>query len=106
MTAFTPDWAAIHADPRFQDLHDRKTRFLWGLMAVSVVFYFLLPIGAGYFPHLFKIKVWGPLNVGLLFAFSQFVVAWGIAFIYERRATREFDQLAAELCAHYTGKPA
>jgi len=103
MPATTPDWAAIHADPRFADLHARKSRFLWGLMLVSVVFYFLLPIGAGYFPALFKIKVWGPLNVGLVFAFSQFVVAWGIAFIYERRATREFDRMAAELCAHYTG---
>lgn len=103
MANFVPDWAAVHADPRFRDLHRRKTRFLWGLMALSVVFYFLLPVGAGYFPELFKIRVWGPLNVGLVFAFSQFVVAWGIAFYYARRANREFDVLAAELCAHYSG---
>ena len=103
MSKPAPDWAAIHADPRFLDLHRRKSRFLWGLMLLSVVYYFLLPIGAGYFPELFKIQVWGPLNVGLVFAFSQFLVAWGIAFVYERRATREFDVLAAELCSHYSG---
>ena len=73
------NWAAVNADPRFRDLHRRKSRFLWGLMAFSVAYYFLLPLGAAYFQDLFKIKVWGPLNVGLLFALSEFLVAWAIA---------------------------
>lgn len=91
------DWKAIVADPRFQALHTKKTRFLWGLMVFSVAYYFLLPIGAAYFPALFGIKVWGPVNVGLLFALSEFLVAWGIAFHYSRRANAEFDTMAAEL---------
>ena len=37
----------------------RRQRFLWGLMIFSMVYYFLLPIGAAYFQDLFKIKVWG-----------------------------------------------
>jgi uncharacterized membrane protein (DUF485 family) len=91
------DWRAIDNDPRFQELHRRKTRFLWGLMVFSLVYYFLLPIGAAYFQDLFKIKVWGPINVGLLFALSEFVVAWGIAWYYSRKANTEFDTMAAEL---------
>ncbi|MFO1308053.1 MAG: DUF485 domain-containing protein [Burkholderiales bacterium] len=91
------DWKAIVADPRFQALHTKKTRFLWGLMVFSVAYYFLLPVGAAYFPALFGIKVWGPVNVGLLFALSEFLVAWGIAFHYSRRANAEFDTMAAEL---------
>ena len=91
------DWKAIVADPRFQALHHKKTRFLWGLMVFSVAYYFLLPIGAAYFPGLFGIRAWGPVNVGLLFALSEFVVAWGIAFHYSRRANAEFDTMAAEL---------
>lgn len=91
------NWQLIVADPRFQALHRKKTSFLWGLMVFSIVYYFLLPIGAAYFQDLFKIKVWGPVNVGLLFALSEFVVAWGIAFIYSRRANTEFDAMAAEL---------
>jgi uncharacterized membrane protein (DUF485 family) len=87
------NWAAIDSDPRFRKLHDRKTRFLWGLMAFSVVYYFLLPIGAGYFPELYRIRVFGPINVGLLFALSQFLVAWGIAYLYSRRAS-DFDDMA------------
>ena len=92
----TIDWAAIHSDPRFTELYSRKSRFLWGLMAFSVVYYFALPLGAAYFTDLFKIKVWGPINVGLVFALSQFLVAWGIAFVYSRRAA-DFDRLAAEI---------
>ncbi len=75
----------------------RRARFLWGLMVFSVVYYFLLPIGAAYFQELFRIKVWGPVNVGLVFALSEFVVAWGIAFFYARRANAEFDPMAAEI---------
>ncbi|MFI0397660.1 MAG: DUF485 domain-containing protein [Thiolinea sp.] len=93
----TVNWAAIDHDPRFQALHKRKTTFLWSLMIISTVYYFLLPIGAAYFPELFKIKVWGPMNFGILFALSEFVVAWTIAFIYTRRANRDFDSMAAEI---------
>jgi uncharacterized membrane protein (DUF485 family) len=91
------NWVAIDQDPRFQQLHVKKTRFLWGLMIFSIVYYFLLPIGAGYFPEIFRIKVWGPINVGILFALSEFIVAWGIAWIYARRANAEFDSMANEI---------
>ncbi len=93
------NWAAIDADPRFQRLHSRKTHFLLGLMLFSVAYYFMLPIGAAYFPEIFRVKVWGPINVGLIFALSEFVVAWAIAFYYSRVANREFDAMARELIA-------
>ena len=91
------DWKAIVADPRFQALHRKKTVFLWGLMVFSIVYYFLLPIGAAYFQDLFKVKVFGPVNVGILFALSEFVVAWAIAFYYAYKANAEFDTAAAEI---------
>ncbi len=97
----TIDWNAVIADPRFQTLHRRKQGFLTGLMVFSIVFYFLLPIGAAYFQDLFKTKVWGVVNFGLLFALSQFIVAWLVAFYYSRRAGAEFDRLAAEIAATY-----
>jgi uncharacterized membrane protein (DUF485 family) len=93
----TVDWIAVEAHPRFRELHRRKSRFLWGLMAVSVLYYFLLPIGAGYWTDLFRRQVWGPVNIGLLFALSEFIVAWLIAFIYSRHASRRFDAIAAEI---------
>ncbi len=97
--AATVDWKAVVADPRFQALHRKKTVFLWGLMVFSVVLYFLLPIGAAYFQELFKVKVYGPVNLGLLFALTEFIVAWAIAFVYSRKANAEFDSEAAAIVA-------
>jgi uncharacterized membrane protein (DUF485 family) len=91
------DWKAIDSRPEFQELHRRKMGFLWGLMIFSMVYYFLLPIGAAYFQDLYRIKVWGPVNVGILFALSEFVVAWALAFIYARRASTVFDPMAAAI---------
>ena len=90
------NWVAIDTDPRFQRLHAKKLAFLSSLMIFSLVYYFLLPIGAAYFTDIYKIKVYGVVNVGILFALSQFVVAWGIAFYYTAKA-KDFDIMAAEL---------
>jgi uncharacterized membrane protein (DUF485 family) len=90
------NWVAIDTDPRFQRLHAKKLAFLSGLMIFSLVYYFLLPVGAAYFTDIYKIKVYGVVNVGILFALSQFIVAWGIAFYYTAKA-KDFDIMAAEL---------
>ena len=100
MSSMNLNWAAIEADPKFQNLHRRKSRFLWGLMAFSLFYYFLLPIGAAYYQELFKTKIWGPVNIGLVFALSEFIVAWSIAVIYSKKANQEFDVLAAEIIAN------
>ncbi|MBI3479866.1 MAG: DUF485 domain-containing protein [Nitrosomonadales bacterium] len=91
------NWMAIDAHPKFQALHRKKTFFLWGLMVFSIIYYFMLPIGAAYYQDLFKTKVWGVVNVGILFALSEFVVAWTIAFVYSKKANAEFDVSAQEI---------
>jgi uncharacterized membrane protein (DUF485 family) len=98
------DWNAVIADPRFQALHRKKQGFLTGLMIFSVVFYFLLPIGAAYFQDLFKVKVWGVVNFGILFALFEFVVAWAVAYYYSHVANRDFDRMASEIAADYEKK--
>lgn len=92
------DWATLAHDPAFLALHAQKRRFLWSLMVFAIGYYFLLPVGAAYLPEVYRIRISGPLNVGLLFALSQFVVAWGIAWLYARRAGR-YDRLAAAIVA-------
>lgn len=99
------NWRAIDADPRFQRLHAKKTAFLMGLMIFSIAYYFLLPVGAAYFTELFRMKIFGVVNFGLLFALSEFIVAWGIAGYYTSKA-KEFDAMAQELIndAHNIGR--
>jgi uncharacterized membrane protein (DUF485 family) len=93
MNGQTLNWAAIDADQRFRELHAKKSAFLWGLMIFSVIYYFLLPIGAAYFTELFNTKLWGVINFGLVFALSEFLVAWLIAFFYAKKA-EDFDAMA------------
>lgn len=97
MTNPNINWAAIEANPKFQTLYRKKTVFLWGLMIFSIIYYFMLPVGAAYYQDLFKIKVWGVINVGILFALSEFIVAWVIAFVYSRKANAEFDAMTQEI---------
>lgn len=92
-----PDWRAIAANERFVALHRKKSRFLLGWWSLSAALYFLLTIGAGFAPQLYRMRVGSVLNVGLLLALSQFAVSWAIAYHYARVAGREFDPLAAEL---------
>lgn len=97
MGRYKYDWSAIAGDPKFRSLHRRKTRFLTLLMLFSITYYFLLPIGAAYFPELYARTLWGPVNLGIALALSEFVVAWGVAVIYTQRANREFDKVAREI---------
>jgi uncharacterized membrane protein (DUF485 family) len=103
-TPGTMNWDAIMRDARFQNLRKRKTRFLWGLMALAVAYFFLLPIGAAYYQDVFKARVWGVVNVGLLFALSEFLVTFVIAVLYSRKASRDFDRIAAEITADFSSR--
>jgi len=94
----TIDWLAIEKTPRFKKLHRTKSRFLFFLMGVALVYFFCLPLSTAYFQSILTIKVWGVINIGLLFALSQFVIAWGIAIIYAKRANQDFDQQAKAIC--------
>ncbi|MGO9568872.1 MAG: DUF485 domain-containing protein [Desulfomonilaceae bacterium] len=91
------DWAAIARNPKFVELHKRKAYFLFGWWIFSSVYYFLLPIGAGAAPGFFSVKVIGAINIGYLFALSQFFVSWAIALYYASWANHVSDRLTREL---------
>jgi len=91
------NWSEIARNPRYLELKRRKRVFLFGWWIAATVFYFSLPIVAGYFPELFKIKIIGAINFGYLFILSQFVVAFFVAIYYTKVANRDFDRLTEEL---------
>ncbi len=95
------DWDAIIRDPRFQSLHKRQKQLsIWADGASRFAYYFLLPIGAAYFQDRLRC-VSGASSTSGFFALSQFVVTWAIAIIYSRKASRDFDRMAAELSAEF-----
>ena len=76
------DWIRIAEDPGFKSLVRRKLRLIIPATAFFVVYYFLLPVGVGWFPGLMERKVWGDINLAYVYALSQFFMAWILAGIY------------------------
>ena len=91
-----PDWKKLEATPEFAALVARKRRFIIPATVFFIAYYFALPVLVGYFPELMSRRVFGAVNIAYLFALSQFVMAWIVAFLYVRASSR-FDEMATEI---------
>lgn len=94
--ADAPDWEKLEAKPEFRALLARKARFITAATVFFVVYYFSLLVLVGWLPELMKKEILGRVNLAYLFALSQFFMAWGIAWMYTRKAA-EWDCAAAEI---------
>jgi uncharacterized membrane protein (DUF485 family) len=89
-------WHEIASSPEFKALLRAKFRMVAPATVFFIVYYFALPVLVGYAPSLMERKVFGNVNLAYLFALSQFFVAWGIAALYLRAASR-FDLMAKQI---------
>ena len=84
------DWNRIADSEQFQDLLAIKRIFIVPALVFFLLYYFLLPILVGYAPKLMGTRVIGTVTLAYLFALSQFVMGWVIAWLYLRASAR-FD---------------
>ncbi len=98
------DWERLAALADFKALLAAKRRFIVPATVFFIVYYFALPVLVGYAPRLMAAKVFGVINVAYLFALSQFLVAWIVAVLYVRAASR-FDTMASAIVDQYKAKP-
>jgi uncharacterized membrane protein (DUF485 family) len=94
----TPDWNQIANDPDFAELKRAKRRFIVPATIFFIIYYFALPLLVGYRSEMMQRKVFGDVNIAYLFALSQFFMAWIIAALYVRAASR-WDKMSTELLA-------
>jgi uncharacterized membrane protein (DUF485 family) len=90
------DWNRIAGSPRFQHLLAIKKVFIVPAFLFFLAYYLLLPILLGYAPRLMSTRVVGTVTLAYLFALSQFVVGWIIAWLYLRASAR-FDRLVDDV---------
>ncbi|MGZ3496006.1 MAG: DUF485 domain-containing protein [Vulcanimicrobiaceae bacterium] len=90
------EWDAIESDPEFRRLIALKRRFIVPATIFFIAYYLALPVLAGFAPALLAKPAFGPLNVGYVFALSQFAMAWILLALYVKRA-RFFDFLEAQI---------
>ena len=87
----------VHADPRFAELRRRHRGFVVPVTAAFLGWYFLYVLMADYAHDFMSTKVWGNINIGLIFGLLQFVSTFAITMWYVRFADRRLDPLADEL---------
>jgi len=93
------DWDVVANNPEFKDLMAAKARFIVPAALFFIVYYFALPVLVGYAPKFMKTPVIGPINIAYLFALSQFFMAWLLAWLYMRAASR-FDAMGKRVLDH------
>src|SRR5438034_4322157 len=82
------DWSRVTQLPEFRGMVKAKLRFIIPAVVFFIVYYFALPVLVGYAPGLMSKKIFGVINIAYLFALSQFFMAWIIAALYLRAASK------------------
>ncbi|TMF87071.1 MAG: DUF485 domain-containing protein [Chloroflexi bacterium] len=90
-------WEGLEATAEFKDLVRARWKFVIPATVFFLVYYFLLPVLNGVATGFMRTNVIGDVNVAYLFALSQFLMAWLLAFFYIRRANTVFDALASRV---------
>ncbi len=92
-------YVQLQRSEEFQDLRRRFRSFVLPMTAFFLTWYFLYVLAAVFAPGFMSVRLWGAINVGLVFGLLQFVTTFAITFIYARWANREFDPRAEALGA-------
>jgi uncharacterized membrane protein (DUF485 family) len=89
----------IYADPEFQQVQRRRSRFSWTLAAIMFGSYFTFILVIAFAPDLFAIPL-GPDTVitwGIPLGVSIIVLGFILTGIYVYRANGEFDRSIAAI---------
>lgn len=100
-----PDWQALAKLPAFHELLAAKRRFIVPATIFFLIYYMALPVLIGYFPDLMKKPLVGKVNGAYLFAFSQFLMTFIMAWFYMRTA-KKWDAMEHALLASIESKNA
>src|SRR5215212_991664 len=90
------NWNQIAASEGFKRLVRTKLKFIVPATVFFIVYYFALPVLVGYAPDLMNKRVFGSINLAYLFALSQFFMAWVVALLYVRAASKH-DRMARKI---------
>ena len=92
----------IHADARFEELVDKRSRYNWTMAIIMMVIYFAFILLIAFKPGLLatKIAAGSMISAGILGGFLVILIAILMTGLYIMRANKEFDRLTAELKEH------
>lgn len=91
----------IHSTPEFAELRRRYLKFVVPMTVTFMLWYLLYVVCSNWAPGLMGAKVFGNINIALLFGLLQFATTFGIAWWYARYSAREMDPIASELLVSF-----
>jgi uncharacterized membrane protein (DUF485 family) len=92
-----PDWETVQQSAEFTQLRRRLRGFVFPMTIAFLAWYLLYVLLSDYAHDFMSTKVFGNVNLGLIFGLLQFVSTFAITTAYMRWADREFDPTADAL---------
>ncbi|WP_286928292.1 MULTISPECIES: DUF485 domain-containing protein [Aeromicrobium] len=92
-------YIAVLASPEFQELKRKHRNWVIPATAAALVFYFIYVFASTYAVDFMSQKVFGNINVGLIFGLLQFVATFAVTMAYVRYADRELDPRSSKIRA-------
>ncbi|HEX8121336.1 MAG TPA: DUF485 domain-containing protein [Solirubrobacteraceae bacterium] len=93
------DWRAAEESPEFQELVQRQRRFIVPATIFFLGWYLGFIILAGYAKDFMGRSIYEGFTVGYGLALTQFLMTWGLGWLYMRKASRDFDPLRERAAA-------
>jgi uncharacterized membrane protein (DUF485 family) len=98
--ANAPDrYVAVQRSDEFAGLRKALRGFVFPMTVVFFLWYALYVILSAYARDFMSIKLFGNINVALIFGLLQFLSTFGIAWYYSRFAERKLDPIADRIRA-------
>ncbi|MDR2255035.1 MAG: DUF485 domain-containing protein [Arthrobacter sp.] len=91
------DFLRVQKEPRFRKLRSDYRRFAFPMTALFLAWYLLYVIVAAFFPQVMAVRVYGHINVGIVWGLLQFVSTFVITALYVRFANRTLDPEASAI---------
>ena len=91
----------LHATAEFRELRRRYRSFAIPATVAFLAWYLLYVVMSNWATDFMSIKLFGNINVALVFGLLQFVSTFGLAWLYARHANRKFDPIAEDLERRY-----
>ena len=96
-----PVYDRLHETQEFAELRRRYRGFAFPATVAFLAWYLLFVIMSNWAPGFMTTRLFGHINVALVFGLLQFVTPFGLAWVYSRSSTKKLDPLAEKLRAEY-----
>jgi uncharacterized membrane protein (DUF485 family) len=99
-----PVYDELHATPEFTELRRKFRAFVFPTTVAFLAWYLLYVVMSNWATDFMSTKLWGNINVALVFGLLQFVTTFLIAWLYARYMGRNADPLARDLEQRYVDR--